>query len=237
MSTLERITDDLVEDLSRLTFGPPVTHVYDPLVYARRAWDRYCTRYGRGRREVLLLGMNPGPFGMGQVGVPFGEVNLVRDWLGVEAPIGRPEHEHPRRPIQGFACTRSEVSGARLWGWARDTFGTAEAFFGRFFVANYCPLVFMEDSGRNRTPDKLPADEREALFAACDRALERTIDHFQPQRVIGVGAFAEGRARAVVGEDGPEVGRILHPSPASPKANRGWAAEATRELEALGVKL
>ncbi len=237
MSTLERITDDLVQDLSRLRFGPPVTHVYDPLVYARRAWDRYCTRYGRGRREVLLLGMNPGPFGMGQVGVPFGEVNLVRDWLGIEAPIGKPEPEHPKRPIQGFACTRSEVSGARLWGWARDTFGTAEAFFERFFVANYCPLVFMEDSGRNRTPDKLPADEREPLFEACDRALERTIDHFRPQRVIGVGAFAEGRARAVVGDDGPKVGRILHPSPASPKANRGWAAEATRELKALGVKL
>ena len=237
MSTLERITDDLVQDLSRLRFGPPVTHVYDPLVYARRAWDRYCTRYGRGRREVLLLGMNPGPFGMGQVGVPFGEVNLVRDWLGIEAPIGRPEPEHPKRPIQGFACTRSEVSGARLWGWARDTFGTAEAFFERFFVANYCPLVFMEDSGRNRTPDKLPADERGPLFEACDRALERTIDHFRPQRVIGVGAFAEGRARAVVGDDGPKVGRILHPSPASPKANRGWAAEATRELKALGVKL
>ena len=237
MSSLKQITDDLVDDLSGLRFGPPVTHVYDPLVYARKPWDRYCHKYGRGRREVLLLGMNPGPFGMGQVGVPFGEVNLVRDWLGVEAPVGKPEHEHPKRPIQGFACTRSEVSGARLWGWARDTFGTAEAFFERFFVANYCPLVFMEDSGRNRTPDKLPAAEREPLFEACDRALERTLDHFQAELVIGVGAFAEGRARAVVGAGGPRVGRVLHPSPASPKANKGWAAQATKDLKALGVKL
>ena len=127
MASLKQITDDLITDLDGLTFGPPVTHVYNPLIYAREAWDMYCGKYGQGQREVLLLGMNPGPFGMGQVGVPFGEVAHVRDWLGIQTPIGKPPVEHPKRPIQGFDCTRSEVSGRRLWGWAKDTFGTPES--------------------------------------------------------------------------------------------------------------
>lgn len=233
--SLADITDDLVADLAPLTFSPPTAYVYNPLVYARQPWDAYCDRYGQGRRDVLLIGMNPGPFGMAQVGVPFGEVSFARDWLGIEAPVGKPSKEHPKRPIQGFACTRSEVSGARLWGWARDTFGTPEAFFARFFVANYCPLVFMEDSGRNRVPEKLPAAEREPMFAACDRALRRTVEHFQPRYVIGVGKFAERKARDVVGDLDLVIGSVPHPSPASPLANRGWAPLASQALRDIGL--
>ncbi len=33
------------------------------------------------------------------------------------------------------------------------------------------------------------------------------------------------------------IGRILHPSPASPAANRGWAEVATSQLKALGVEV
>ncbi|MCJ7753244.1 MAG: hypothetical protein MUP13_01630, partial [Thermoanaerobaculales bacterium] len=145
--------------------------------------------------------------------------------------------EHPKRPVLGNACTRTEVSGARLWGWARDLFTTPEQFFESFFVANYCPLVFMESTGRNRTPDKLPAVEREPLLAACDRALRRTVEHLRPRLVVGVGAFAEGRAATALEGSGIAIGRILHPSPASPAANRGWADVATRQLRELGVVL
>ncbi|MCB9536032.1 MAG: hypothetical protein H6704_07175 [Myxococcales bacterium] len=60
---LQQITDDLVADLAPLDFGPPVTHVYNPLTYARAVWDAYCERLGRGPREALLIGMNPGPVG------------------------------------------------------------------------------------------------------------------------------------------------------------------------------
>lgn len=236
--SLEQITADLVADLDALTFGPPVTHVYNPLIYARAAWDTYCERYGQGPREVLLLGMNPGPFGMGQVGVPFGEVSLVRDWLGIEAPVGKPTVEHPKRPIQGFSCSRSEVSGARLWGWAKERFGTPQAFFARHFVANYCPLCFMEEGGANRTPDKLPRHERDQLFAACDRALGRTVELFEPRMVVGVGKFAEDRARAALGgRAGIVIGRVPHPSPASPLANQGWAGLMDKALLGLGLDI
>jgi len=233
--SLAQITDELVADLAGLRFGSPVALVYDPLVYARQPWDRYCERYGRGTREILFYGMNPGPFGMAQVGVPFGEVALVRDWLGIEAPVGKPAREHPKRPVQGFACRRSEVSGARFWGWAKERYGTPEAFFERHFVANYCPLVFMGESGVNITPDKLPKAEREPLFAACDRAVQRTVALFEPKVVIGVGKFAADRLRAALeGAPGLTVGRVPHPSPASPLANTGWAELMDRELARFG---
>jgi len=84
MNELDGITDDLVRELAPLRFGPPVTHVYDPLVYAREAWDAYVRLAGTRPKEVLLLGMNPGPFGMAQTGVPFGDKTMARDWLGIE---------------------------------------------------------------------------------------------------------------------------------------------------------
>ena len=214
-----------------------MTHVYDPLRYALAPHHLYLERFGGAPKEALLLGMNPGPWGMAQTGVPFGEIALVRDWMGIEAPVGRPEGEHPKRPVEGFACARSEVSGRRLWSWARERFGGPERFFARFFVWNYCPLLFLEESGRNRTPDKLPRAEAAPVFAACDRALREAVEQLRPRRVIGVGRFARDRAaRALEGTE-VEVGQILHPSPASPAANRGWAEQAERQLREMGVKL
>ena len=236
--SLKRITDDLVADLDGLTFGPPVTHVYNPLIYARAAWDLYCEKYGQGPKQVVMVGMNPGPWGMSQCGVPFGEIAAVRDWMGIDTPVGKPPNEHPRRPILGFDCTRSEVSGRRLWGWAKDNYGRPEAFFQRFFIANYCPLVFMEGpNGRNRVPEKLPKAERAPMFEACDRALRRTVELLEPEFVVGVGKFAEKKARAVVGDLDVSIGSVPHPSPASPLANRGWAPLMTAALGDAGVVL
>jgi single-strand selective monofunctional uracil DNA glycosylase len=231
------VADALERALSKLRFAAPVTHVYQPLRYARAPFREYTLRYGRGPKEVVLVGMNPGPFGMAQTGVPFGEVGLVRDWLAIDAPVGKPDREHPKRPVEGFACTRSEVSGERLWGFARDRFEKPEHFFARFFVANYCPLLFLEASGRNRTPDKLPAAERAPLERACDRALRQTILLLQPRIVVGVGHFAEARARHALAGLDLQIGRIPHPSPASPAANRGWAPQAERALRELGIEL
>jgi single-strand selective monofunctional uracil DNA glycosylase len=232
-----RTSRALCREVSGLAFGEPVAFVYNPLDYARKTHEQYLRRYAKPGVEALWLGMNPGPFGMAQTGVPFGEIELVRDWLGIEGPVGRPEPECPKRPITGFDCPRSEVSGRRLWGWARERFGEPERFFARFFVWNYCPLAFLEEGGRNRTPDKLPAAERDPLFEACDRSLVRIAEHMKPELVLGIGAFATARARAVLEERGYEVATVLHPSPASPIANRGWAAQAEKQLRALGVEL
>ncbi|MFO7608328.1 MAG: single-stranded DNA-binding protein [Candidatus Krumholzibacteriia bacterium] len=222
----------LRDEASALAFGDPVTHVTNPLDYAWDLHERWVRTWGASPRRVLFLGMNPGPWGMAQTGVPFGEVAAVRDWLGLQGEVRRPAGEHPRRPVQGLDCSRSEVSGRRLWGLFAARFGTPERFFAEHFVLNYCPLVFMEQSGRNRTPDKLPAAERAPLFAACDRRLRTVVELYSPQWVVGVGGFARAKLAAVLdGTPGaPQVGTVLHPSPASPAANRGWDEAAVRQL-------
>lgn len=237
MSDLVDVSRDLSRTVTKLEFAEPVHYVYNPLKYARRPHELYLSRFGRGPKEVVLVGMNPGPFGMAQTGVPFGDVGLVRDWMGIEAQVDRPRHEHPKRPVLGFACSRSEVSGSRLWGWARERFGAPERFFSRFFVVNYCPLLFIESSGRNRTPDKLRSQERESLLPACDEALRACIAILKPELVVGVGAWATKRARAALVESDVRIGTVLHPSPASPKANRGWAEQAERDLKSLGISM
>ncbi len=238
-SSVNKFSIDFVDALSDsvqpISFSAPITHVYNPLTYARDAHIQYVRKFAKPCAEVILLGMNPGPWGMAQTGVPFGEVNLVRDWLGITAEIGQPSNEHPKRPVLGFACQRSEVSGKRLWGWAKDSFGTPSRFFKRYFVANYCPLVFMESSGRNFTPDKLPAAKRERLFGACDESLRLLVNYIQPRYVIGIGVFAEKRAQVAMEGVDVSIGRILHPSPASPQANRNWAGAITKQLAEYGL--
>jgi len=231
--SLIEVTRELSQEVDRLRFGEPTAYVYNPLSYAWKAHETYLRKWGGGRKKTVFLGMNPGPWGMAQVGVPFGEVEMVRDWVGIHCEIGKPNPEHPKRPVEGFACQRSEVSGRRLWGMIRERFGRPELFFEEHLILNYCPLVFMEESGRNRTPDKLPAHEREPLDAACDRFLSRALEILDPEHLVGVGAYAE-KCLLRNAKKG-KVLRILHPSPASPVANRDWPGAALRTLGEAGV--
>ncbi len=237
MPDLLEISAELRARVARLRPGAPVTHVYNPLVYAWQPYREYLLRFGRDPREVVLLGMNPGPWGMVQTGVPFGDVQMVRDWIGIEAPVGRPARLHARRPVFGFACPRGEVSGQRLWGWARTEFGTPALFFARFLVLNYCPLAFFDASGRNLTPDRLPRAARERLFAPCDAALAQAIARLRPRYVLGIGRFAAERAHLVLAGSGITLGVVPHPSPANPGANRGWARQTQRALRAYGIRI
>lgn len=224
-----------------LPFAEPVTHVYNPLSYAWAPHEHYIRRFATGPKRVVWMGMNPGPFGMMQSGVPFGEIAAVRDWMGIVGDVQRPPSEHRKRPIEGFACTRSEVSGRRVWGWAARRFGSADTFFAENFVLNYCPLVFLEASGRNFTPDKLPAREARALEALCDAHLAACLRALAPQWVVGIGAFAKKRLQIVIDRDaaladaGIRIAQVIHPSPASPIANRGWALAVEAALLEQGV--
>jgi len=235
--------DLLSDQVDKLGFSLPVTHVYNPLGYARQAHHQFLRLAQPASTQVLFLGMNPGPWGMAQTGVPFGQVDAVRNWLGIDAVIDKPNNEHPKRPVEGLACKRSEVSGQRLWGLFRERFKTPDAFFQEHFVVNHCPLVFMESTGRNRTPDKLPPQERQPLDEACDAHLRTVIKILKPRFLVGVGAYAETclrRAIATASHDEaddycPIVTRILHPSPASPAANKGWDKIAAGELISAGI--
>jgi len=221
--------------VARMKFPAPVALVYHPLRYAWPVHEAYLRSFGRSPKRVLFLGMNPGPFGMVQTGVPFGEVAAVRDWLGLSAPIVPPPRMHTRRPIQGFACPRSEVSGRRLWGLFAMRFGTPEKFFADHFVANYCPLAFLDEDGRNLTPDKFSTVKTARLFAACDEHLRQIVASLRPEWLIGVGDFAEKRARLALADGGVNFGRICHPSPANPAANRDWSGTVTRQMQSIGI--
>ena len=59
----------LSEELSRLDFGSSVTHVYNPLDYAIEPHGNFVRKYCSSNKDVLFVGMNPGPFGMAQTGV------------------------------------------------------------------------------------------------------------------------------------------------------------------------
>ena len=231
----------LRSDLDALQFSGPVAWIYNPLHYAWQAHEQYLKMYSSGTCKVFLLGMNPGPWGMSQTGVPFGEIDAVRNYLRIETRIGKPEREHPKRPIEGFECTRSEVSGKRLWGLFADRYPIAKDFFVDHFVSNYCPLVFMDDAARNVTPDKILASEAKVLDAICDEHLNRTLLLLKPQFVVGIGAYAEHCLKRVCKSDPSlesiSVSKILHPSPASPAANRGWAEQATKQLCEAGIWL
>jgi single-strand selective monofunctional uracil DNA glycosylase len=227
----------LVDATANLAFAPPVAHVYRPLEYAWDAHAAYIRAYAGLGARVLLVGMNPGPHGMCQTGVPFGDVGMVRDWLGIEARIRTPATQHPRRPVLGFETPRGEVSGRRVWGRAAARYGEPRRLFARFFIWNYCPLAFLEEGGRNRTPDKLPAAERSALLEPCDAALRGVADALGAERVLGIGNFAAGRARAAFAETAVALGRVPHPSPASPLANRDWPGAFERALADNGVTL
>lgn len=237
MPTLIDAADTLRKNLRPLTFPDPVSHTYNPLDYA---WERHCDyleRFGKGPKRVLMLGMNPGPYGMAQTGVPFGEIPAVRDWMGISGPVGNPDPEHPKRPITGFDCERSEVSGRRLWGLFADKFPHPESFFKDHFVANFCPLVWMKDTGANLTPDKIPAESMKPVNEACLVHLCAVIELLSPQYLIGVGAYAEKQLATAAEKIGfsATLGRILHPSPASPAANRDWPGTASQQLRELGI--
>jgi single-strand selective monofunctional uracil DNA glycosylase len=227
---------NLRDAVDSLKFSSPVTHTLNPLDYAWAPHEAYLRKFGNGKKRVIFMGMNPGPFGMVQVGVPFGEVSAVRDWMKIVAPVEQPKTPNPHRPVEGFACTRSEISGQRLWALFAERCPDANDFFAIHFVLNYCPLAFF-DTTRNVTPEKISKVETAPLYAACDEHLRACVRAMQPEWVIGIGKFAETQARNALSTEFPalKIGTVLHPSPASPVANRGWSPQATMQLQKLGV--
>ncbi|MGE0711005.1 MAG: uracil-DNA glycosylase family protein [Planctomycetota bacterium] len=240
-SPLEAAALRLREAVRPCVEAPPAAapYVLNPLDYAWPLHQAYLRRYGPAAGasvEAVLVGMNPGPWGMAQTGVPFGSPDLVRDFLGLAGEVEGPAGCHPKRPILGLQSPRTEVSGQRLWGGIRACFGAPEPFFRRFFVLNDCPLVWQNERGGNVTPDKLDKAYMAPCLEACDQHLREALLALGPRTAIGVGKWAERRLRHVVERFGLEVDvqTILHPSPASPVANRGWLEQARGQLAALG---
>jgi len=212
---------------------PDSLFVYNPLTYALDMHLAYIEKYAIENTKILFLGMNPGPFGMTQNGIPFGEIGFVKDYFHFDCEIKKPFDEHPSRPIQGLDCSRSEVSGKRFWSLMSNHYGNADALVGQVYVANYCPLVFLEKTktAKNITPDKLPKDVRTIINRICDEYLWDTQEILKCQNLIGIGKYAEKKLK----NDKYPYSSILHPSPASPLANKGWSERASTKLEELDI--
>ena len=230
--------DNFAASLKGLTFGDKVAHVYNPLEYAAEPHKNFVKKYLNCSKAVLFLGMNPGPFGMAQNGVPFGDTGFVKNWLGVFGEVTHPVVEHPKRVIKGLNCTRKEVSGTRFWGLAQKTCGNAEKFFKNCFVANFCPLLFLSHTGSNIIPSKLPLAKRRMLEEICSEYLLQYIQFLNCKIIVAVGKYAEEQVRKTLLQANLmhiNVAYLLHPSPASPQANRGWEEVAIQQLHDCGV--
>lgn len=212
-------------------------YIYNPLDYAWDMHSKFLSEYVRQSAQIMFLGMNPGPFGMMQTGVPFGEVNTVRSYLGLTGVVSKPSHEHPSRPVEGLDCKRSEVSGRRLWGLIQSKWPDASDFAEEHCVFNYCPLGFLLGSktAKNITPDKLAKEERKALEDACDSYLKDVVSLVKPKALIGVGKYAEGKFLCLFSNEDYIISSIIHPSPGNPQANNGWAEKTRDKMKELGL--
>uniref|UniRef100_A0A6A7G791 Single-strand selective monofunctional uracil-DNA glycosylase-like n=1 Tax=Hirondellea gigas TaxID=1518452 RepID=A0A6A7G791_9CRUS len=234
VSDILLIEQELSAELMTLSYAPKVKYLYNPIHYAVVPHLQYLQMFcSQLPKPLMMLGMNPGPWGMAQTGVPFGHVNTVRDWLGIQGEVSKPASEHPKKPVQGFLCTRSEVSGERLWGLLKQlSGGDASTLAASVLLYNYCPLMMLADSGANITPADLKAGERKELESACNSSLVRTVSLLGVQDIIAVGNYTYDRTRAALKQSLPhvKVHKLLHPSPRSPAANRDWAGAAYLQL-------
>lgn len=233
---LVQITRVLAQKVNHFKFHAPVSCVYNPLDYAFEVHKNYLKKYASKPKKILFMGMNPGPFGMAQTGIPFGEIEAVKNWLKLSGTIKKPDDEHAKRKIDGFLCQRSEVSGKRLWGLFQEKFITADTFFENHFILNYCPLLFLKETGSNITPDKLPKEQTVKLFELCDEYILAMVQILKPKKLVGIGNFAFKRLQRIFKEhNNVMIHIVLHPSPASPAANRGWAKAACEQLKNQNV--
>ena len=212
---VEKFADSLVKEGS-------VDAVYNPLAYAWEPHRAYLELASGEGAKTLLLGMNPGPHGMGQMGIPFAATRVVRDLLKItDLEVGQPSTPHPKRPISGLDWPKEEVSGTRLWGLLANEYGSAESIFKSVFLLNHCPLMlFSGERATNITPDKITGPTTKALLERCDDHLREVVDIMQIERVIGVGRYSEKRALNALSGIDISITTCWHPSPASPLANR-----------------
>lgn len=222
IETSSKLRDDVEKFADSLVKEGSVDAVYNPLAYAWEPHRAYLELASGGGAKTLLLGMNPGPHGMGQMGIPFAATSVVRDLLKItDLEVGQPSTPHPKRPISGLDWPKEEVSGTRLWGLLENEYGSAESIFKSVFLLNHCPLMlFSGERATNITPDKITGPTTKALLERCDDHLREVVDIMQIERVIGVGRYSEKRALNALSGIDISVTTCWHPSPASPLANR-----------------
>ena len=234
---LWRLEQSAAEELQHRQYDvkSKVKFILNPLDYAREPHIKFLSKYLTGPKSVLFVGLNPGPWGMCQTGLPFGEVNKCRDFLGITGAVWQPEHTPPKLKILGFDSTRREVSGDRFWSFVARVWTTAESFFSDCFIVNYCPLAFTTETGKNVTPAQFSSEDRKAVFRVCDEALYNMIRVLRATHIVAIGKVVLARVQQLQADRQLELRLhpVMHPSPANPAANKDWLGLATRSLAPL----
>ena len=198
------------------------------------AHEQYLKRFGEGRKRVVFLGMNPGPFGMVQVGVPFGEVNAVRDWMQISAPVAPPKTPNPSRPVEGFTCQRSEVRVSACGRFFAERYPHAQDFC-RPLCAELLPAGVLR-SRAQRDTRQAPEERNRTALCRLRCTFRRASTRWRRNGWSASASLPDAGASSAcpfvpAGEDRHRA----HPSPAGPIANRGWAPQAAAQLTALGI--
>ena len=235
IETSSKLRDDVEKFADSLVKEGSVDTVYNPLAYAWEPHRAYLELASGEGAKTLLLGMNPGPHGMGQMGIPFAATSVVRDLLKItNLDVGQPRTPHPKRPISGLDWPKEEVSGTRLWGLLANEYGSAESIFKSVFLLNHCPLMlFSGERATNITPDRITGPTTKALLERCDEHLREVVDIMQIERVIGVGRYSEKRALNALSGIDISVTTCWHPSPASPLANRNKGEDWKKNVRSV----
>ena len=208
--------------------------IYNPLDYAKDNYYEYLQNYVNEYIDNIFLGMNPGPYGMVQTGIPFGEINYVKNYLKINNTVNKPKTEHCKKIITGMNTERSEISGFRFWSLIKSKYQTAELFAEKNAVLNYCPLCFIENTqkGKNITPEMLSKSDKNQINICCDEYLKNIIMLIQPKKLIGIGSYAYKRFCKV---STLPTFYMLHPSPLNPKANKNWIENEKNFLIENGI--
>ncbi|XP_055849953.1 single-strand selective monofunctional uracil DNA glycosylase [Episyrphus balteatus] len=225
---------NLNKELANLKF-PNITHVYNPIEYAFDLHCQYLKKYLNGPKKMLLIGMNPGPNGMAQNGVPFGNTNTVKNLMKIEGQVEQPPSLHPKRPVTGLACKTEEPSGVRIWTLIGKLAGSLEIFSQQCFMHNFCPLAFFDVQGKNITPGELKGDVKAEVRNICLKYLEQEIQLIQPEIIIAIGSYV-GDCMKRLAKQSIYIGsnikilQLAHPSPRSVN-NNNWPEKATEFFE------
>ena len=176
-------------ELDELKFFPPCFYVYNPLSYCFESFKIYFEYLNTEEEINLFFGINPGPFGMAQTGIPFGDKETVKNYLKIEPKIDidKIPKQHPKKQILGLEVKRVEKSGRIFWGVIKEFYPEKYDFFKSNFVLNFCPLCFLDEQGRNITPKVLRKEDQIALYKILEIFMLKLFKLIKIKKLIAIG--------------------------------------------------
>jgi len=206
--------------------------VWNPALYALDIYQEYLTKFPPEPGAILALGLNPGPYGMAQTGIPFTDCRTASGALGMEMTIpGKAPDDLISRLKKANGKWRGtyERSSLGMYRFLILAWGDIKTAYRNWFVGNPCPLLFLDPERWNVTP----ADPRLRRMKEVGELRQRAVIGFSEiLNPRGIVCFGKDVAKAVgevaIRQVGPD--RVVfyeHPARAVPEK---WAAGLLQEL-------